>query len=95
MTKADVLSGCDKIRICTYYINNGEKTEEVPFDHNSIGEADYIEIKGWKEDISSIREYDKLPSSLKEYILIIEKETGLPVTIVSVGPDRDQTISRY
>ena len=95
MTKADVLSGFDKIRICTSYINNGEKTEEVPFDHNSIGEADYIEIKGWKEDISSIREYDKLPSSLKEYILIIEKETGLPVTIVSVGPDRDQTISRY
>jgi adenylosuccinate synthase len=95
MTKADVLSGFDKIRICTSYLNNGEKTEEVPFDHNSIGEADYIEIKGWKEDISSIREYDKLPSSLKEYILIIEKETGLPVTIVSVGPDRDQTISRY
>ncbi|HLW15189.1 MAG TPA: adenylosuccinate synthetase, partial [Flavobacteriaceae bacterium] len=54
----------------------------------------YQEFKGWKEDITGARDVDTLPKALKEYIAYIEKEVGVPVTIVSVGPDRTQTIHR-
>ena len=51
-------------------------------------------LQGWNEDISGIREYDNLPDALKKYIEFIEKNTGVPVTMVSVGPDREETIFR-
>ena len=51
-------------------------------------------MEGWNDDISGIRDYDKLPSPLKSYISYVEKETGVPVTMVSVGPDREETIFR-
>ena len=54
----------------------------------------YKEFPGWKCDISGIRSYDELPQNLKSYIDFIEKETGVPVQTVSVGPDRDETINR-
>jgi len=94
MTKADVLSGFDKLLVCTGYITEDGFTEEIPFDHQSAGEAKFIEIEGWKEDITGITEYDQLPDALKNYVNLIEKETSLPVTIISVGPDREQTILR-
>lgn len=94
MTKADVLTGFDKIRICTAYKYGDTISEEVPFDHKLAGEPQFIEIDGWNEDITGIREYEKLPDALKKYISIIEKETGLPISLISVGPDREQTIFR-
>jgi len=94
MTKADVLSGFDKLMVCTGYNTRDGFTEEIPFDHQAAGEAHFIEIEGWKEDITGIREYDHLPEALKNYIKLIEEETALPVTIISVGPDREQTILR-
>ncbi|MEZ5000601.1 MAG: adenylosuccinate synthase [Bacteroidales bacterium] len=94
MTKADVLSGFDTIRVCTAYRIDGKITRELPFDHSSDIEPQYTEIRGWKEDISSIREFGDLPETLKSYVKMVEKETGVPVSIISVGPDRSETVYR-
>jgi adenylosuccinate synthase len=94
MTKADVLSGFDMVKICTSYREDGKACSEIPYFNDSIIEPVYTEFKGWNEDIKYIKEYDKLPGSLKKYIEFIEKETGIPVTMVSVGPDREETIFR-
>lgn len=94
MTKADVLSGFDAIRVCTAYRTGGTISYEIPFEHDAVVEPVYTEMKSWKEDISSVREYNKLPSALRDFVTFIEKETGIPVTMISVGPDRKETIFR-
>ncbi|HUS87010.1 MAG TPA: adenylosuccinate synthase [Bacteroidales bacterium] len=94
MTKADVLTGFDNINICTHYLIDGNVTEELPFDHSKSIEPIYTEIKGWKEEIGSVRKYDLLPGALKSYIELIEKETGIPVSLISVGPDREEAVFR-
>jgi len=95
MMKADVLSGFSKIRVCTSYKINGTETREVPFDYDLKNvKPVYTELPGWSESLSSIRSFNELPASLKNYVKYIEEETGIPVTIISVGPDRQQTIFR-
>lgn len=94
MTKADVLNSFDKIRVCTSYRVNNTFVEELPFDTNVDIEPVFIEMNGWKKDITDIRDYDKLPSALRDYVGFIEKETGIPVDMISVGPDRSETIIR-
>jgi len=93
MTKSDVMSGFDTIKVCISYRNAGKECPEIPFDSLPV-EPVYKEIPGWKEDISGIREYGNLPLNLKNYIGFIEDQTGLRVTMVSVGPDREETIFR-
>ncbi len=94
MTKADVLSGFETLKICTSYIVNGKECHEIPFANDTSIEPVYTEMKGWNEDISGIRDYNKLPVALKNIIQFIEKQTNVPVTMVSVGPDREETIFR-
>lgn len=94
LTKADVLSGFKTFRICTSYNVNGKEILEIPFSDESLIEPVYIELKGWQQDISGIREYNKLPDELISFIELIENSCGIPVTLVSVGPDRDETIFR-
>jgi adenylosuccinate synthase len=94
MTKADVMSGFRTVKICTSYRVDGKDCPQIPYDTDSVIEPVYTEMQGWKENISDIKEYDKLPESLKEFISFIEKQTGVPVTMVSVGPDREETIFR-
>ena len=94
MTKADVLSGLEKIKICTSYNINGKETSEIPFESDAVIEPIYTELKGWERQISDVREFDKLPSELKRFIEFIEKFCGVPVTLISVGPDREETIFR-
>ncbi|MBS0010670.1 MAG: adenylosuccinate synthase [Bacteroidales bacterium] len=94
MTKADVLSGFERIKVCTDYKRGNSFIQELPYDINDDIEAVYIEMEGWDEDISGIRKYDELPAPLREYVTYIEKETGIPVDIISVGPDRSETIMR-
>jgi len=96
MMKADVLSIFDEINICTHYkLASGEITEELPYD---MCQEDILPIyktfQGWKKDISSITDFDELPESLKQYIQFVEEEVEVPITIVSIGPDRKQTIKR-
>jgi len=94
LTKADVLSGIDKIKICVSYLVDGTETTEVPFDQKKEIVPVYKETESWKEDISGVKSYDDLPRPMKDFISFIEKNTGLPVTLISTGPDRNQTIFR-
>ena len=93
MTKADVLSGFEKIYACTHYIYNGETIDYMPFDILSVTATPvYKEIDGWKEDLTQIREINEIPEKLMAYIKYLEKELGVPVKYLSVGPDRKQTL---
>jgi len=92
LTKADVLSGFDTIKICTHYKVDGQVTDQIPFDVHAKIEPVYIEMKGWNDDITHISTFDNLPPELKEYVTFIEKETGVPFQIISVSPDRKKTI---
>ena len=95
MMKADVLSGFDTIKVCTAYQYQGKKISHLPY---SI-EAQYLtpvyrEMPGWKEDLTGMTEPSELPEELKAYISFLEDELEVPIGIVSVGPDRTQTILR-
>jgi adenylosuccinate synthase len=93
MMKADVLSPLEKINVCTHYEINGAVTEMLPFDlcSETIRPV-YAELDGWKTDIGGVTSFVGLPAALKEYTGYIERAAGLPVSMVSVGPDRTQTI---
>jgi adenylosuccinate synthase len=94
MTKADVMDSFDTIKVAVAYEIKGVETDEFPYELNDSIKPVYKEFQGWKTPISSIRTYDNLPLKLRDYIGFIETETGVPVKIVSVGPNRDETIIR-
>ena len=94
MTKADVLSGFDKIKICTKYKVGNDIIDHVPYELADISEPVYTEVKGWNENLSSIKSINEIPAELEDYMQFIEKETGVPITFVSVGPNRDQILTR-
>lgn len=96
MMKADVLSILDEIKVCTKYrLNDGTETEEMPFQllDEEITPV-YESMPGWRTDLTGVTAYDDFPEELKNYVAYIEKATGVPIKIVSVGPDRTQTILR-
>jgi adenylosuccinate synthase len=93
ITKADVLDDFDEIKVCMAYEINGIETEVMPYEISVQPlKPVYITKKGWKKDLTTIRDFDGLPVEYKDYISFIENKTGVPVTIVSTGPDREQTI---
>jgi adenylosuccinate synthase len=95
MMKGDVLSGFDKIMVCTGYKYKGEVITHFPYNIEPENlEPIYIGFDGWSEDITKVTDFDNLPEELKEYIEFIEKELETPIKIISVGPDRTQTILR-
>jgi len=95
MMKGDVLSGFKKIKVCTEYQYKGKSIKHFPFSvNNDELKPIYLEFKGWKEDISKLRNEDSLPKSFLEYVSFLEKELKVPISIISVGPDRTQTIIR-
>ena len=94
MMKSDVLDTFDTIKVATGYKINGKESHEVPFDTFAEVEPVYKEFKGWKRDLTKITEESDLPFEFMNYVRFIEKETGVPIKIISVGPDRDQTIIR-
>ncbi len=95
MMKADVLSGFSKIKVCTSYNYKGEEIAHLPYNIEPENvSVNYTEFKGWKADLTKMTSKEELPENLMQYIEFIEKETGVPVKIVSVGPDRKQTILR-
>jgi len=95
MMKGDVLSGLEKLKICTKYRYKNEIIEHLPFtiDDSSL-EPIYEEIEGWNEDITQIDNYHDLPDNFKKYVNFLEKNLELEIKIVSVGPNRKQTIIR-
>ncbi len=90
----DVLSGLDTIKICTAYELDGKQIQTPPSTIASLARCKpvFIEMPGWKEDISGCREFDELPENAKNYVRKLEEVTGTPVGMISVGPDRKQTI---
>lgn len=92
MMKTDVLDTFDTIKVCTAYKVNGELTDQMPFDLTETVEPVYIDMKGWKTDLTGLANGDTLPTELQEYISYIEEATGVPISVVSVGPDREQTL---
>ncbi len=94
MTKADVLSGFSHIKVCTKYKINGDEVDYMPFDLYQVSEPVYKELDGWEKDISKITSKEEIPGELNNYMSFIENEVGVPITIVSVGPDREQIIFR-
>lgn len=94
MTKADVLDTFDTVKVATAYNVNGKVTTTMPYEIDVPIEPIYKEFPGWKTDITGLRKESELPENLKHYIKFIEAETGVPITIVSVGPNRDATIIR-
>jgi adenylosuccinate synthase len=95
MMKSDVLSGFEKIKVCTHYKYRGQIIDYVPYDVvNEPIEPVYEELLGWSEDLTGYNDLDQLPQAFLNYISYIENATGLPITILSVGPDRKQTMVR-
>ncbi len=95
MMKGDVLSGFDTLKVCTAYNYKGEVIQHLPYNIEEENVTPiYTEFKGWKQDLTGLTTFDSLPKELKEYIEFIEKEVEVPIKIVSVGPDRKQTITR-
>ena len=94
ITKLDILSGLDEIRICNAYQMDGETIDFYPSDIPSLSrcEAVYDTLPGWPEDVMGVRTLADLPQNAQNYIQYIADETGVPVTAVSVGPGRDQVI---
>ena len=93
MMKGDVLSGIDKIKVCTKYRFKGEIIDYLPFSvENENVEPVYEEITGWKEDITMIKTFNELPQNFRNYINFLEDSLDIKIKIVSVGPDRKQTI---
>ena len=94
MMKSDVLDGFDTIKACDAYEINGKVTRDFPFSIEHDIKPVYTEIKGWKTDMTSMTSEDQFPQEFKDYIKYLEEKLEVPITIVSVGPDRAQTILR-
>lgn len=95
MMKADVLSGFEKIKVCTAYNYKGKEIEHLPYNIESENVTPiYMEMEGWEKDLTQMEKAEQLPKTLHNYINFLEDELQVPIKIVSVGPDRTQTIHR-
>lgn len=94
MMKSDVLDAFDTIKVCVAYDINGEKTESFPFEVNDDITPQYVELPGWKVDMTEMQSEKELPAEFNALLSFLEGQLGVPIKIVSVGPDRAQTIMR-
>lgn len=95
MMKGDVLSGFDTLKVCTAYKYKGQEIDHLPYNIEPENVTPvFVEKKGWAADLTGMTTYEQLPVELKEYIEFIEKELEVPIKVVSVGPDRTQTIMK-
>ena len=94
MMKSDVLDGFDTIKACDAYEVNGQVTRDFPFSIEQGITPIYTELPGWKTDMTQFTSEEQFPKEFSDYISFLEQKLGVPITIVSVGPDREQTIIR-
>jgi len=93
MMKSDVLSGFETLKVCTAYKYKGEIINHFPYNIEPTNvEPVYEEFKGWNKDLTQMTSFDELPQELKDYVAFIESKLEVPIKIISVGPDRKQTI---
>ena len=98
MTKLDILSGLEQLKVAVAYERNGDRIEHFPAEFG-LGQLAkwkpvYEELPGWQEDIMGVRKFSDLPEAARAYIALIEEQVGLSVTSASVGPERDQVVAR-
>jgi adenylosuccinate synthase len=96
LTKLDILSGFDQIKICISYQTGDEETQTLPMGPTGLENmnAIYVDLPGWEEDLTSIRDWNGLPENARNYVEKIESLVGVPVRMISVGPERSQVIRR-
>lgn len=94
MMKSDCLDDFETIKVCTSYKVDGAETDQVPFDIAAKIDPVYTEFPGWKKDLTGIRKESGLPQEFKNYIKFMESYLGVPISIISLGPDREATIER-
>lgn len=95
MMKADVLSGFETLKVCTSYLYQGKEIKHLPYNIEEQNVTPvYTQLKGWHQDLTQIKDYNHLPQELQDYVAFLEKELEVPIKVVSVGPDRTQTITR-
>jgi len=95
MMKSDVMDQFDTIKACVAYKVDGQEFEQFPYDINDGVEPVYVELPGWKTNMTHMQSEDEFPEEFNAYVSYLEEELEVPIKIVSVGPDRDQTIIRY
>ena len=94
MMKSDCLDTFETIKVCTSYIVDGKETDKFPFDTAAEITPVYTEFKGWNQDLTGIRKEEDLPQAFKDYVKFMEDYLGVPIKIISLGPDREATIER-
>jgi adenylosuccinate synthase len=92
LTKLDVLTGHDEVKVCVAYDTPNGRTDELPVDDLANAKPIYKSFKGWNEELSAARKLGDLPAAAREYVSFVEKESGVPIVLVSVGYRRDETI---
>jgi adenylosuccinate synthase len=97
LTKLDVLTGLDKIPVCVAYTVEGNRTEELPWSQSDFHHAQPVleYFPGWSEDISGAREFSELPQNAQDYVLALERMMGQRISVIGVGPGRDEVIVRH
>lgn len=95
MMKSDVLDDFETIKACVAYKVKGEEIDYFPYDISEGLEPVYAELPGWKTDMTKMTSEDEFPEEFNAYLSFLEEQLETPIKIVSVGPDRDQTIERY
>ena len=95
MMKSDVLDDFDTFKVCVAYEIDGVETEDFPFEINDSVKPIYVELPGWKTNMSKMQSENEFPEEYNAYLSFIEESLGVKIKIVSVGPDREQTIVRY
>ncbi|MES2689948.1 MAG: adenylosuccinate synthase [Bacteroidota bacterium] len=94
-TKSDVLSGFAEVPVCDAYDIEGERITEIPYNFNDAPIKPIFKIfKGWNEDLTGMRKFEQLPENFKNYMQYVEEQVGLKMSVISIGPDREQTILR-
>ena len=95
MMKSDVLDTFDTIKACVAYKMNGEEIDFFPYEIDDNVEPVYVELPGWQTDMTAMQSEDEVPEEFNAYLSFLEEQLGVEINIVSVGPDREQTIERY
>ena len=94
MMKSDVLDSFDVIKACVAYKQNGKETDHFPYNIEEGIEPVYKELKGWNTDMTGMTSEEQFPEAFSAYVRFLEEELETPITIISIGPDREQTIVR-
>ena len=94
MMKSDVMDTFETVKACVAYSINGQKVTDLPYEMENNIEPIYVDLKGWQTDMTKMRLEEEFPQEFKDYVAFLEKELGVPISIVSIGPDREQTILR-